>query len=911
MSSTFYRIPMIPDLTMAKYTAEENNNVEDVLKQQALFFRQLNRRGLLFGESYRFIITYRPDDDPGNRIHIWFEVVDGGVGAQSLDSQIAASPLSAYFSFQKIGLCESDNTLDAIAPTELSDLPYTAWAVKQAGEMASGNNPNISGLYLVDEWKMNDNARLIGLYRLLKAINQPCRYVVHVTPCNYSQKVRFDFEFQTQWIRNYVNGLDRNSKDDNADYVLKQYSKFIDCLRSNPHYQCRISASSNNMAISKMLLDVVASECVEEGGYEIIESEEIEDPNAPMGMNWWRTVFTVKEVAPFMALPTLYPGETIDIPKESAPDHWKGDSQYILLGKELLTNYEEGYDVWVELGSLSKHAFLAGVPGGGKTRSMEHLIYQLSIPENNVPFLVLEPAKKEYRSIIGNESECLADVTVFSPGGLGSFMLRINPFEFPIGMPLSEHMTSLMQVFEGAFDLEAPFPMLLIEGIEAVYRTVGWYPEDINTGEKEYPTMTMLFEQLAIVLEHKYAGDVKENMRSVLEVRIGSLIRGEMGNVFDVAGSTLKPDEWLTRKCIVELEALGKDGANFLTLLLCTLVREYLRHHPKYDRGKLRHVIFIEEAHNVIGPSTMPGGGYGNTKIASTRFIVDMLAEVRALKEGIVIADQLPTALAEQVTKNTALKIAHKMTAMDDRQILGATMSMDAVQMEQMAFFQPGESLCIYDSVKKPFRVQICDCVAEEGMRDESPDNDELYTLLKDRECYIHDMKRDWELMIAKYDKHFTRLSDDANSAYQEYYSNLEVSKNDNQPKDKRNEAIKKKSIEIDRAVQVLNDLQELLTKLANYVLRNKSMISSDYTTVGQTWTKYSKKYRQICGWFFDNLEQRELADEIKSHVSGLKNNKNPVKETMRVLVEQMDRVGKALREQCEKANSKNVEVLQ
>lgn len=73
------------------------------------------------------------------------------------------------------------------------------------------------------------------------------------------------------------------------------------------------------------------------------------------------------------------------------------------------------------------------------------------------------------------------------PGGLGSFMLRINPFEFPIGMPLSEHMTCLMQVFEGAFDLEAPFPMLLIEGIEEVYRKNGWFPENVSDGKRPYP----------------------------------------------------------------------------------------------------------------------------------------------------------------------------------------------------------------------------------------------------------------------------------------------------------------------------------------------------------------------------------------------------------------------------------------
>lgn len=818
MNRQAYRILELPDLTMAKYAAEENSEVEDVLKQQALFYRQLNRRGLLFNESYRFVATYRPEKNPGNRIHIWFEVVGAPDTSMPLTKQLEALPLSTYYNFvpfEDDGLkIEELNAWDDSNPDELVSLPCTAWVVKQSGELVSGNAQSFSGLYIVDEWKMNDKARLIGLFKLMKALNQPCRYVVEIFPCDYSKKVRQDFEFQMQWIRTYVNGLDRNHKDESAEYVLKCYSKYIDSLRSSPHFACRISASSNSMVISKMLLDVVASECVEEGGYEIIETDNLDDAKAPQGMAWWRRVFSLNEIAPFMTFPVLYPGEIIDIPKESAPDLKKREGvDYIRLGNEVLSDPNEGYDVWLELKQLSKHAFLSGVPGSGKTGSMKHLIFQLA--EKNIPFLVLEPAKKEYRAIAGNLNESLCDVTVYSPGGLGSFMLRINPFEFPVGMLLSEHMTNLMQVFEGAFDLEAPFPMLLIEGIEEVYRKAGWFPEDVNRGQHDYPTMSMLYEELAVVLENKYAGEVKENLRSVMEVRIGSLLRGEMGNVFDVHESTIKPEEWTERKCIVELEALGKDGANFLTLLLCTLIREHLRLHPKFD-GDLRHVIFIEEAHNVIGPSTIPTGETGNSKTASTQFIVDMLAEVRALKEGIVIADQLPTALAEQVTKNTAIKIAHKMTAMDDRQVLGTTMSMDTVQMEQMAFLELGRAFCIYDGVKKPFEIKIENCEATEGMPKESPENEELFRLLYRRRNYQADMLKDWDIISRKLMEKFDTNVLQLNRLLEEF-GNIEAEASESNQK----RAEQKKQSVLDQIEKVLNGLQECALSIGNYLERN------------------------------------------------------------------------------------------
>ena len=70
-------------------------------------------------------------------------------------------------------------------------------------------------------------------------------------------------------------------------------------------------------------------------------------------------------------------------------------------------------------------------------------------------------------------------------------------------------------------------------------------------------------------------------MKSALEMRISSLLRRDLGNVFDVPVSTITPENWTKYPIIIELESLGKGPANFLTLMLCTLIREALRIDPK------------------------------------------------------------------------------------------------------------------------------------------------------------------------------------------------------------------------------------------------------------------------------------------------------------------------------------------
>jgi len=448
---------------------------------------------------------------------------------------------------------------------------------------------------------------------------------------------------------------------------------------------------------------------------------------------------------------------------------------------------DNGYDVYFPLKLLSKHGLIAGVPGSGKTNEMHHLASTLW-KKHRIPFLVLEPAKQEYRALANQPG--MEELYIFAPCADMLFPLHINPFEFPKGMVLSEHIRKLEEVFEGAFPMDAPAPFILDNAIEGIYRDKGWTPGRMNDATLPYPTMQELYNKFEEAIEQTdYDSELKGNLKSVLQMRIGSLLRREMGDVFDVSRSTISPERWLEIPAVIELEAMGSGPANFLTLLLCALIREALKVNPYHDKNYARHVIFIEEAHNLIGPETEGvTGAAANPKQAATDFLVKMLAEVRALKEGIIIADQLPTVMAQEVIKNTGLKIGLRMTSADDRALLGSTMAANPQQIEEMTTFSVGRSLISYEGLQRPFHVQThewcgpwpdsacgtencqttCpyfrngDCIPDRERRAAAvmskPDN-ELAAFMKDRPVYIEICERSVEVDGEKLVREFKALS--------------------------------------------------------------------------------------------------------------------------------------------------------
>jgi len=125
------------------------------------------------------------------------------------------------------------------------------------------------------------------------------------------------------------------------------------------------------------------------------------------------------------------------------------------------------------LNTLTKHMFVAGVPGSGKTTAVFNLLVQLF--RHDVPFLVIEPAKTEYRILKTLHEHpdptvrAMAErVRVYTPGNEQCSPLRFNPLAFPENISVDEHIGQVLTTFEAAMPMGGPLQALLAEAVEAV-----------------------------------------------------------------------------------------------------------------------------------------------------------------------------------------------------------------------------------------------------------------------------------------------------------------------------------------------------------------------------------------------------------------------------------------------------------
>lgn len=775
MEWLFYEIREIPDLSLVKYQMLGESGVEGVLEKHVAFLRQWQRLSIICKVGVHLYIIYDFEAREQERIKVCIGFsFKNAFYKEKLKQIMSASPLRAYYNFVE----------SASIYNQLDNYSFSAKSIvkKTEREKTTEDVAHLK-LYTVEGWEANENARLIDMIRCMSSLRETAVYCVTFYGRQIYREASQALEKPISFLRRKIfdKGESLNLKNDRvtpprdsaSEETLKVYEDFLTTVVKSPCFQANIKVYSNDSLTAQILLNAACGEAIEKGEcqnvvlpigkYSVLEPEwEAYTEVVPDRLKFWPTMFSLEEIAPFIRFPVMYDGEYIELKKETMPDL---DDHGIYIGETA-----QKYKTYITLNNLMKHAFVCGVPGSGKTNTMLRIADCLwnnqekkfnEYIKRPVPFLVLEPAKREYRELAMFDIE---NLIIFSPNANTRFPLQLNPFEFPKGLTLSEHITRLRQVFEGAFPMQAPAPFILDQSMEAVYYKYGWNASDINVGGKEYPTMSELYAEFEQqLLKTNYDGEIQGNIRSVLEMRIGSLIRREKKDMFDVEKSIIAPEEWLKYPIVIELEALGKETANFVTLLLCTIIRETLKVNPmegiesKRVEGQngneirsvykpLRHVIFIEEAHNLIASqSQMESNQESNPKIAATECLVDMLKEVRALREGMIIADQLPTAMAMDVIKNTNIKIVHRLTSGDDRGLVGNTMAASELQLEQVATYMPGQTLMMYEGLLKPFEMQVCNL---ENHGNETPNDDQLYEIMKEKrgqqEIYRRLESRKW-----------------------------------------------------------------------------------------------------------------------------------------------------------------------
>ena len=90
--------------------------------------------------------------------------------------------------------------------------------------------------------------------------------------------------------------------------------------------------------------------------------------------------------------------------------------------------------------------------------------------KSGVNFLVVEPAKGEYSTVFGGRD----DVNVYGTNSKYTPVLSINPFAFPDGVDVLEHMDRIIEVFNASWPMYAAMPAILKDALEQVYISCGW-----------------------------------------------------------------------------------------------------------------------------------------------------------------------------------------------------------------------------------------------------------------------------------------------------------------------------------------------------------------------------------------------------------------------------------------------------
>ena len=359
--------------------------------------------------------------------------------------------------------------------------------------------------------------------------------------------------------------------------------------------------------------------------------------------------------------------------------------------------------------SLAMHTFVTGATGAGKSNAVYHLLDQLQ--DEKIPFLVIEPAKGEYKNVFGSNGIA----AVYGTNPKRGALLRINPFRFPKEIHVLEHLDRLVEIFNVCWPMYAAMPAILKEAIEEAYVQAGWdLCRSENVAEK-YPTFLDVEREIKELLERsEYSSDSKGDYKGALLTRIHSLSTGLNGVIF--VPDDLTDAELFDKNVIVDLSRVGAMETKALIMgLLVMKLNEYRMADEGAGNRVLRHVTVLEEAHHLLRrTSTEQSSESSNLLGKSVELLSNAIAEMRTYGEGFIIADQSPGMLDLSAIRNTNTKIILRLPEQSDRELVGYAAGLKEEQIGELAKLPRGVAAVYQNDWIAPVLVQIEKCRLEE-----------------------------------------------------------------------------------------------------------------------------------------------------------------------------------------------------
>jgi hypothetical protein len=398
------------------------------------------------------------------------------------------------------------------------------------------------------------------------------------------------------------------------------------------------------------------------------------------------------------------------------------DHSVINLGKIVDSGILTSSDYLISVNEFNRHALLCGMTGSGKSVTTKRILMEMN--DKDIPFLVIEPAKTDYvqwameynRSLdtrgLDQQTKNKLKINIYMPGatdfqGYKVQQLQLNPFQPGAtaegSLHLMEHLDALISILSASMPMGDVLPLILEETVYEL--AIGIWGQEALTNEiklssiKEYPRLSQMKKVSELIISNRgYAPEVSSNLTAAMKTRIAGLLRGWKSKVFDAAFST-PAEQLFQNRVIINLDriSVNSDKALLMSLILLYL-REYRKSIYLTDSSYfaslkqtdcLKHFTVIEEAHRILTRPEMCME-HSNAQRIATDLFCDMIAEIRSLGEGIMIVDQSPSKLVPEVIKNTNIKIIHRVSSRDDREVVSNCMGLRKDQEDMIASLEKG-----------------------------------------------------------------------------------------------------------------------------------------------------------------------------------------------------------------------------
>ena len=439
-------------------------------------------------------------------------------------------------------------------------------------------------------------------------------------------------------------------------------------------------------------------------------------------------MMTIEEISSFFRLP-VYDGNMSGIEenrykkqREQLKEEVISDSN-IKFG-QLISSDMKKVTIGCDQRILSKHVLIVGMPGTGKTTFSINLMLQLA--ERNIPFLIVEPTKTEYRALI----EQLPDIQIFTPGNVSVSPFIINPFIPLKGITVEQYKPVLVSAFMAAFSMPSPLDLLFQNAIQQCYTKYGW--KNYSTSDDKDVTIFGLHEFIIVFKKllqtSNYSKDVKSNLETAGVMRLMNLIDMN-SNIYDSI-NTIPIEDLISRPTIIELNSIeNMEQKALIMALLLVDVCAYTKINSSSIGTNLKNVLMIDEAHVLLSPEERGDNSDISAGSSTVRSLQRMLKEIRAYGTGVIIADQSPSKVTHDIIAASDTKIVFRLVEASERRLIADSTNMDAEMEENLSCLQVGEAYVYSTAFSKPQLVMTED-IREKKQIKLSIDNDLIRKLM-------------------------------------------------------------------------------------------------------------------------------------------------------------------------------------